>query len=126
MKLLSVREFHACPVGTVYRIGEPWYFGPLSIKGQSCVPGHYHDWMEHEIGSIEAGSSSAEMDMLEHAFANPLDNALPIDLYTEGRDGMCDDDRAVLVFEPADVSALIERLQKALAGVDTYAPTTPP
>jgi hypothetical protein len=128
MKLLSVKQFHACPVGTVYRIGEPWAFGPLSIKGQSCdysAP-YSHDWMEMEIGALNARSSAHETDMLEHALANPADNHLPLDLYTEGRDGVFDDSRVVLVFEPEDINALIERLQKAKAGIDTYAKDTKP
>jgi hypothetical protein len=125
MKLVTVKEFHAMPIGTVYRIGEPWVFGSLSIKGQSCPSGHHHDWMEMEVGAIDASDSGTWGDMLEHALANPTDNHLPIDLYTEGRDGAFDDDRVVLVFEPADIDALIERLQKAKAGIDTYARSQP-
>lgn len=124
MKLLTVAQFHACPPGTVYRIGEPWAFGNLSIKGKSC-PKHYsHDWLYMEVGEIEASDSGTWGNMLEHAKENPDDNGLPIDLYTEGRDGMYDDERMVLVFEPADIDALIERLQRAKAGMDTY--DTPP
>jgi hypothetical protein len=123
MKLVSVADFHAMPVGTVFRIGEPWAFGPLSIKGASCPfagEPYAHDWSELELGAIDADSSGDWGDKLEHALANPQDNHLPIDLFTEGRDGCFDDSRVVLVFEPADVVALIGRLQRALAGVDTY------
>jgi hypothetical protein len=122
MRLVSVREFHAMPVGTVFRICEPWVFGPLSIKGKSCPNhGNAHDWFELEVGAIDARSSGEWGGMLEHALENPHDNELPLDLYTEGRDGCFDDDRLVLVFDTADVEALIDRLRAALAGVDTYA-----
>lgn len=124
VKLVSVREFHSLPVGTVFRICDPWVFGPLSIKGQSCPhlgDPHAHDWFEMEIGKIDARSSGEWGDMLEHALENQGDNNLPLDLYTEGRDCCFDDSRVVLVFERSDVEALIERLQIALGGVDTYA-----
>lgn len=117
------------PVGTVFRIGEPWVFGPLSIKGKSCPhmgEPYSHDWFEHEIGTIDARSSGEWGDKLEYALANPQDNAIPLDLYTEGRDGCFDDERVVLVFEPADVEELIARLWHALNGVDTYAPKSHP
>lgn len=122
MKLVTVKDLHAMPVGTVYMTGVPWAFDRLCIKGQSCNPVYLtHDWMYCDIGSIDANDCGEEIRMLEHALESPHDNHIPLDLYTEGRDGMCDDERVALVFDPEDIDALIERLQKAKAGIDSYA-----
>lgn len=117
MKLLSIRQFLDCPPGTIYRIGRPWAFEPLSIKGITYpnTVNDCGDWICMEFGEVDADSSEDRFRKLERAKERLGNNHLPLDLELYGRDGLADDGRVVLVFEPEDVDALIACLQQAKA-----------
>lgn len=124
MKLLTEKQFLQCPVGTVFVKKCTWkdYADQLQIKGQSC--GDTRFYMHAVIPRLECRSGIEESELFRDAEERPGEVELPLDLYTEGRDGYWTaegDEAEYLVFTPEDVDALIERLQKARAGIDTYA-----
>jgi hypothetical protein len=115
VKVLTLKQFMGMPAGTVY-VDLENASDALAIKGKNSGD---NDWMcVGSLCGIDANSNMEAAAIIEKAHGEDL--SVPLDLYTQGRDGLYDIERTLLVFEPHDIDALIERLQRAKAGLDDY------
>ncbi len=120
MRIVDRAAFLAMPAGTVYAKYAQYWFGELAIKAISRIGESAHDcgdWMYQDIaGSVDADSSEDMFDLLDRSHATG--RSVPMDFDSLERDGMFDADQLFAVWEPADVQALIGRLQRALADAE--------
>ncbi len=109
MKIVDLATFRALPAGTLFSKYEPFFFGPLCIKGETWE----YDFLVQDIAdAIECTGSND--------FGNKLDEAqitgasLTMDFDCQGRDGCFDKGQLFAVWERVDVESLIARLQETL------------
>ncbi|WP_439444456.1 hypothetical protein ABWU93_11415 [Xanthomonas translucens pv. translucens] len=112
MKIVNCERFLAMPAGTVFTKYEPCNFGDLRIKGDTTQAGNDF-WSQELCGPVDSISSEDFVDKLYAAVENGCDVALDFD--NEDRDGLYEAGQLFAVWSAADVTALIERLQRALA-----------
>jgi hypothetical protein len=112
MRIVDAETFMAMPAGTVFAKYEPVVFEDLRIKGDTL---HASDFLYQDlIPSFVTTDSSIEY--IDHLQAIEYGQVAPdLDYNCQGRDGCFQMDQLYAVFEPRDVSAMISRLQEALA-----------
>ena len=108
MRIVRLAEFLALPEGTIYAQGMPWVFTSLHIKGENTPAGN---WWALDPCWVDADSSAEASDRLEAMLAR--DARFPMN-QGETR-ASADDGDVFLVFERADLEALRENLDRALA-----------
>ena len=109
MKILNRKDFLALPDGVLYSKYEPCIFGPLEIKGESWE----NDFLTQQIAdAVDCNDSGEFFNILLDA--KETGNSFALDFYSEGRDGLFDEDQLFAVWEHADISALISRLNLLL------------
>lgn len=115
MKIVDRQTFLAMPAGTVFSTYEPVIFGPLMIKGETIHGGSGKaiDFFEQQIAdAVECDDSGEFMDVLEAARCDG--GSFRMDLETESREGLFDDDQLYAVWEKDDLVSLIKRLKRCL------------
>jgi hypothetical protein len=115
VKIVTREQFMEYPAETVFSTYAPCWFGLLTIKGATINSnGKNIDWYEQQIAdAIDASSSDQFSDML--FIAQEAGDSLPMDFDCQGRDGLFDEKQLYAVWEPQDVAALVNRLQRCLA-----------
>jgi hypothetical protein len=109
MKIINRNTFLALPAGVVFSKYEPCIFGPLVIKGDTTP---FNDFYYQEIdGAIDCRDSG---EFSDNCFLMQNGSSVSVNLETEGRDGLYDDDQLFAVWEAADLASLIERLQQCV------------
>lgn len=112
MRIVSLKDFLKLPPGTVFQTYTPCTAEALEIKESSWDDGRTYVYQELDGSScIECKSSDDMMDALLDMDSGA---SYPIDLDSCKRDSLCNDDQRFLIWESADVKALISRLQDAL------------
>lgn len=106
MKIVDRKTFLAMPEGVVFSKYEPCVFGPLEIKGETW--GEAGDFWAQQIADGVAG----DLDALLRA--KESDESISFDFNCQYRDGLHDADQLFAAWEPADIQALIVRLQQSL------------
>ena len=112
MKILSRESFLKLPEGTIFAKGEPWFFGNLSIKGDSMYfdsGGNDFIYLDpHWVDAHDSGEAMARLDeMLATGCSYPMEDAF-------GRDGCFEDDAVFMVFEREDLTKLKRYIESAL------------
>ena len=110
MRIVKGSEFLTLPAGTVFSTYEPHWFGPLQIKGERTGE---NDWLVQHIPELAVPTgidiAQAQIDKIDAG------ESLEMDFDLKGRSGFSGEpDRLFAVWEPRDVEALIDRLQRAL------------
>lgn len=109
MKIVDRKTFLAMPENTVFSEWEMCIFGPLMIKGESLT----NDFFQQEIAdAVDSESSEDLVKQCEYAAATGFSIGMNFDV--QGRNGLYHDGQMFAVWEPEDVSALIERLKECL------------
>lgn len=112
MKIVDRKTFLSLPAETLFSKYEPCVFGDLCIKGDTLGS---NDFAYQQIADAIACNDSGEFaDKL--LAAERTGGSVALDLDCQGRDGLFDDDQLFVVWEPADVAALIARLSKCASG----------
>ena len=111
MKIVNLETFLKLPPNTVFAKYAPQVFGDLQIKGKS-IEGHGDFFALDPIGGCVAFNNHEELDAAIAAAESG--ESVPVDFETEGRDGLYEKDQLFAVWEPADVAALIKRLNRCL------------
>jgi hypothetical protein len=110
MRLMKRQEFMQLPPGTLFSpMLQKWVFGELSIKGETWDLGNeVGDFLELGLNWIDGDDTGQVCDRLDEMLADssvsyPLQSAY-------GREGLFDNTMVYLVYEPADVAALLSEL----------------
>lgn len=110
MRLVKRQEFMKLPAGTLFSaMHQKWVFGELSVKGETWQNGdEVGDFLELGLNWIDGHDTGEVCDRLEEMLADssvsyPLQSAY-------GREGLFDNDMVYLVYEPADVAALLAEI----------------
>ncbi len=114
MRIVDRKTFLAPPAGTIFCKFEPDIFGNLEIKGDSTTDaqGALVDfWAQDLAGAIKAENTAEYMDACDRAVAG---ESISLDFNSQGRDGLYRLDQLFAVWDPDNVRALIQRLQRAL------------
>jgi len=112
MKIVNREAFMLLPAGTVFSKYKPQIFGQLMIKDSTLEGGH--DFYDQSI--VDAVECSGSNDMSDKLFAaEDSGNDLTMDFEAGGRDGCFDMEQQFAVWDKADVTALVSRLQSALS-----------
>lgn len=113
MRIVNRKTFLELPANTLFAKYEPYVFGPLEIKGETCfVDGAaINDFSTTGplAEAIDCMSSHELVELLREA--EMFGNSVDMDFAAEGRDGLFEDGQLFAVFDSADVSKLIERLK---------------
>ena len=110
MKIVDLKTFLALPPQTLFAKYEPVACQGLAIKTSNCGE---MDFFVTELDlPIDCSGSDGLLDLCRAA--EQTDKSLPLDLEIEGRDGFYAPNQLFAVWEPQDVRALIERLQRCL------------
>lgn len=109
MRIVDRKTFLAMPANTVFSKYQRINFGSLMIKGKTIGQDFYLQQIEDAIASR---SDVEFFDLLENALATG--HSLAMDFHAEGRDRLFDPEQMFAVWEPADVAALIARLQQCM------------
>jgi hypothetical protein len=113
MKVVNRDQFMAMPAGTLYQKYRPMIADDLEIKGDNCGE---TDFFLQNVCGVMALKCNASDQLMERFDEMVKDGAsYPVDLDSQGRDGCFDADQLFLVWERADVEALIARLRETLA-----------
>jgi len=112
MRLVKRKEFVRLPAGTLFApMMQKWVFGELSVKGGSLDFGNEtDDFLELGLNWIDGDDTYQVCERLDEMLADssvsyPLQSAY-------GREGLFDPDMVYLVYEPADVAALVSEITK--------------
>jgi hypothetical protein len=107
MRVVNRAEFLALPAGTIYAKGKPWHFEGVTIKGDSLAD----DWIYLDLAWPE---SSGDMDSFDKLAAMLSEGASFPMQESYGRDGCFDAEEIFLVWERADLLALVAHINAAL------------
>ena len=110
MKIIDRKTFLNMPTNTLFSKYEPCCFWMLSIKGESV--GNNDFYCNTIADSILSDSSEDFIDILIRAQKTGC--SIDMDLNTEGRDGLYDDNQLFAVWEKKDIKDLIKRLRECL------------
>jgi hypothetical protein len=106
MRIYTRAAFLALPAGTLYCKCRPWVFEELCVKEDSWP----NDFVFVNLQTIDSSSSEESTDrldrMLEEGVSFPLNNATQ-------RDGCFDETDLFLVYEQADLKALMTHCLRA-------------
>lgn len=109
MRIYRRTEFLKLPPGTIYAQGKRWFFGQMSVKGDTIESG---DWACLSPMWIEADDDADQWHKLE----SMLENGTSVPMETSyGRDGRFDDKALFLVPERADLERLRDMIDAAIA-----------
>jgi hypothetical protein len=112
MRLVKRPEFMTLPAGTMAApLLQKWVFGEPFIKGDTLfdtLGAKAFDFDMLEPNWVEADDSDEAIDRLEEMYADSS-VSYPAQM-SVGREGLYDDDRVYLVYEAADVVALVQAL----------------
>lgn len=111
MKIVNRKTFLEMPPGTLFQNYHPCTSGILCAKDETIGNDFLLQPLEG-VSAMEWDSSDQMVERLEEMRGNG--DSHPLDLDCLGRDGCFDNDQLYLVWERADVEALIARLQSAL------------
>lgn len=110
MRIVDRKTFLTLPAGTVYAKFSPHMFSETCIKDDTIRD---IDWYYVGLDTpVDADSTETWSDTLFRAMKTGENVALDFD--TVSRDGLFDADQLFAVWDHADVSQLINRLQQAL------------
>ena len=116
MRVYRRAEFLKLPEGTLFAKGKPWYWGELSVKGETWTNDFLAlglEWIEAGNGDI--GDTSEMFDrMLAEGVSAPMQNS-------GGRDGCFDDADLFLVYELDDLRQLAAHINTAI-GLASHVP----
>jgi len=111
MKIVDRKTFLAMPPETLFCKYEPCVFGEITIKGDSIFFESGDDFFCQHLGdAIDCNDCGEMLETLERA--RLFGDSFRMDFECQGRDGCFDEKELFMVFEKADVAALIERLQR--------------
>lgn len=112
MKVYRRSEFMKLPEGTIYAKGKPWFFGDITVKGDTFG----NDWTCLSPMWIESAGEDDQWSrldgMLECGYSYPMASAY-------GRDGCFADDEIFLVLERGDLERLRGIVDAALVVAGT-------
>lgn len=108
MKIVDRKTFLALPGETLYSEYDPCNFGPLQIKSDTVGA---NDFLTQQIADAVQCNNSAEFSSILFE-AQRTGASFSMDFDYLGRDGIFDDDQLFAIWEPADVAALIARLDR--------------
>lgn len=101
MRIYNRTDFMKLPAGTIYCKGQPWYWGQISIKGETT---QFNDFIEMDLATFDNDGSGDWVDKQEDMLKNGASYPLTDDYY--GRDGCFDDNDIFLVYEAGDLQIL--------------------
>ena len=111
MKIINRAAFLALPVGVLFSKYEPCNFGPLEIKGVTCVNGT--DFIVQQIADAIDADDCGEL--VDKCFAAvEAGTSIALDLNRECRDGSFDEGQLFAVWEAADIAQLMARLARVV------------
>lgn len=111
MRIVDRKTFLAMPSGTVFAKFAPCWFGDLHIKGDSLDS---NDFIAEAI--TDAFDNNGSEQFADRCYEMKDKGAsYPMTFDATMRDGLFDDDQLFAVWDRSDVTALIERLSRALA-----------
>lgn len=126
MRIVRRKEFLRMPAGTVFQKYEPVNVQDMSIKGESLEDIDFNYQALDAIGALFKNSSEETLDRLFEMEDDSAVSYPTTGLHCEGRDGSYEsDDRLFLIWEPADITALISRLSECLSPTDHSSAATP-
>lgn len=105
MKIINRKEFLNLPSGVIFSKYEPMIFGDICIKGETL---HNDFYCQRIKDSIDCNDSNEFHDILDSA--EKEGKSFDIDLESEIRDGMFDENQLFVVWENEDIIKLINRL----------------
>jgi len=112
MRIYRRAEFLKLPEGTFFCKGEPWVFGPLSVKGETVTFDGGRDFFYQHFDWVDGDDAGECFDRLErmlaHGEAYPMINGIT-------RDGGFNDAALFLVYEKADLLRIREMIDAATA-----------
>jgi len=113
VKIVDRKTFLEHPPETLYMKFAPHHFGELCIKGETlrAPSGEAIDWYYQDFDNVDANDTGEWLDALERAMKGA---SITLDFDCQDRDGLFDQDQLFAVWEPDDVRALVERLQRCL------------
>lgn len=111
VKIVNRKTFLEMPPGTLFQNYRPCTSGSLCAKDETMGNDFLLQPLEG-VSAMEWDSSDQMVERLEEMRDNGASHPLGLDCL--GRDGCFDNDQLFLVWERADVEALIARLQSAL------------
>ena len=103
MRVINRKEFLQMRKNTIFATYEPCVFGRLCIKGESFEDDFlFTDFMETGLNF--------------NIYSDLLDNrkSVLIDLSSQSRDGIFEDEQMFVIFEDKDIEHLIDRLKMCL------------
>jgi hypothetical protein len=111
MKIIDRATFLEMPAGTLFQKYSPYVFEDLCIKGETTTAAGFFQVDLCGLWPADCNDTNDFCDALDRMRAGA---ALPLDLETECRDGLFDNNQLFAVWEARDVEALIARLGAAL------------
>ena len=113
MRIVNRDTFIGMPPGTLFSKYEPCVFGDLMIKGESIIFDGGNDFFYQQIAdSVKASGSNELVNILDDSEENGT--SFDMDFHLEGRDGLFEYGQLFAIWEPSDVSALIDRLKEVV------------
>lgn len=107
MRVVTREEFMRMPEGTLFLKGRPWAFGDLCVKGETIIfNGRSMDWFYLPTGTIEANDSGELFDRMGSMLKDGA--SYPLDLDCQSKDGCFDSDDVFLIYEAADIRAMVD------------------
>ena len=112
MRVYNRQDFMNLPEGIIYTKGKPWYFGDMTVKGETITSGGKHiDWVCLNLDGVEANDCGQLTDRLDEMLKKGV--SYPIET-GYGRDGFYDKDDLFLVYERADLEKLKGFIETAM------------
>lgn len=109
MKIVDRKTFLALPAETLFSKYAPCYMEAVEIKGESLGNDYCYQQIADAIDCKDSGEFADKLFA-----AQELGESIPMDFHCQSRDGCFDAEQLFAVWEPADVEALIARLQQCL------------
>lgn len=111
MRLVKRQELLELPAGTLFsEFIDKWYFAGLQLKGATLSDGEKnYDFLVRSLDWPEAEGTHEAIDRLDEMYEDSS-VSYPTEKHY-GREGLYDDEKLYLVYEPADTAALIAALQ---------------
>jgi len=115
MKIVDRKAFLALPPGTVFSTYKPCYMDAICIKGDTVLPMTDAGAGDFDVCRLEHALSYVEEEFSDICFKHlEKGKSVPMEFNTYHRDGLFDVAQQFAVWEPADIQALIARLQQCL------------
>ena len=111
MKIVNLDQLLRLPAGTVFCKYEPYCFGWITFKADSCD----RDFFVSDTITVSELSLECGEDILDRC--RETGESFSMDLYSTGRDGCHDEDQLFAVFEGQDVRQLIDKLRDCIKDV---------